>query len=415
MEASASLLAAKDLLYSFGVILAAGCFGGVVAQRLRIPDVAVFLIIGILIGPELLALIDIAADSGVNQIILIFGSCYILFDGGASLRFRVLKEVWVTIAVIATVGVLITAAVTTLAAYWLLGVPLIIAALIGSTIASTDPATLVPVFKQIPIREKVAQTVMSESAFNDATGAIVVFTVLAIAMGTSEFSLTGSLAELLKQASLGIVIGAALGFTAALLVAHERYAFLGEFAPLVTLMAVAGAYLSADNYHASGFMAVFVFGLIMGNKASFGLHMQESEAAKLEHFVAAAALIMRLMIFILLGSQVNFDLIQQYWLFGGLLVLVFMFVARPLTVFFCTALDRRARWTFKERLFMCWTRETGVIPAALSGLLLGMKAPGAEIVASITFIAILMTILIQATTTPWLAGKLGLLVDDWKD
>jgi potassium/hydrogen antiporter len=415
MEASASLLAAKTLLYSFGVILAAGCFAGVIAQRLRIPDVAVFLLIGILIGPELLGLIDIRADSGVNQIILIFGSCYILFDGGASLRFRVLKEVWVTIAVIATLGVLITAAVTTMAAHWLLGVPLIIAALVGSTIASTDPATLVPVFKQIPIREKVAQTVMSESAFNDATGAIVVFTVLAIAMGTGEFSLGGSVAELLKQASLGILIGAVLGFSAALLIAHPKYAFLGEFAPLVTLMAVAGAYLSADNYHASGFMAVFVFGLIIGNKASFGLQMAPLEADKLEHFVAAAALIMRLMIFVLLGSQVSFELIARYWAPGVALVLIFMFVARPLTVFACTAVDRRARWTFKERLFMCWTRETGVIPAALSGLMLGMNAPGAEIVASVTFIAILMTILIQATTTPWLARRLGLLVEDWKD
>jgi cell volume regulation protein A len=61
-------------------------------------------------------------------------------------------------------------------------------------------------------------------------------------------------------------------------------------------------------------------------------------------------------------------------------------------------------------LFMCWTRETGVIPGALAGMLLGMKAPGAEVIASVTFIAILVTILVQATTTRWLAKKLDLLV-----
>lgn len=415
MESSASLLAAKDLLQTFGVVLAAGTLGGVIAKALRVPDVAVFLIVGILLGPELLGLVDLRADSAVNQIILIFGSCYILFDGGASLRFRVLREVWVTIVIIATAGILITTAVTAVAAYYLLGIPLIIAALLASTIASTDPATLVPVFKQVPIRERVAQTVMSESAFNDATGAIVTFTVLAIAMGTGEFSLAGSLLELLKQASLGILIGAVLGYVAALLIAHERYAFLGEFAPVVTLMAVAGAYLAADNYHASGFMAVFVFGMLVGNKASFGFNMDPSEAQHLESFVSASALIMRLMIFVLLGSQVNFSLMAQYWLPGVALVLVFMLVARPLTVFLCTVPDRRARWSFKERLFMCWTRETGVIPAALSGLLVGMQAPGAEIIASITFIAILMTILIQAPTTEWLARRLGLLVEDWRD
>ncbi|MFA5941217.1 MAG: sodium:proton antiporter [Sinimarinibacterium sp.] len=415
MEVSPSLLAAKELLYAFGIILAAGTLGGVLAKRLKVPDVAVFLLVGIALGPEILRLINIHADSGLNQIILIFGSCYILFDGGASLRFRVLKEVWVTIAIIATVGVLITAAVTATAAYLIMGLPVLVAALLGAAIASTDPATLVPIFKQIPIKERVSQTIMSESAFNDATGAIVTFTVLAIAMGQSEFSFGGSLAELLKQASLGILIGGTVGYAAALLIGHERYAFLGEFGPVVTLMAVAGAYLAADNYHASGFMAVFVFGMIVGNKESFGFRMAPTEAEKMEHFVAEMALIMRLMIFVLLGSQVDFALMQKYWLHGVLLVLVFMFVARPLTVFICALPDRRARWSFKELLFMCWTRETGVIPAALAGLLVGMKAPGAEIIASVTFIAILMTILIQATTTPWLAGKLGVLVEDWQD
>jgi len=86
-----------------------------------------------------------------------------------------------------------------------------------------------------------------------------------------------------------------------------------------------------------------------------------------------------------------------------------MLVARPATVFLCALPDRRARWSMNELLFMCWTRETGVIPAALAGLLLGADAPGAPTIASVVFIAILMTILIQAPTTAWLGRKLGLL------
>ena len=87
-----------------------------------------------------------------------------------------------------------------------------------------------------------------------------------------------------------------------------------------------------------------------------------------------------------------------------------MLIARPATVFVCALPDRRARWSFKEMLFMCWTRETGVIPAALAGLLLGMPTrPGATTIASVTFVAILMTILIQAPTTQWLARRLGLM------
>jgi cell volume regulation protein A len=357
-------------------------------------------------------LIDIKADSALNQIILLFGSSYILFDGGASLRFAVLKQVWITIVVIATVGVAITAVVTGIAAHYVLGVPLLVALLLGATLASTDPATLVPIFRQVRIRDRVAQTVMSESAFNDAMGAIITFGILAVAMGTGEFSFASSLLDLLKQSVLGIAAGAVLGYLAALLIAHERWSFLAEYAPVVTLVAVIGAYFAADGMQASGFMAVFVFGIVLGNRDSFGFEMEAGEAQKLEDFVATTAFIMRLFIFILLGAQVDFGLMKQYGWGGIAVVAVLMLIARPATVFLCTLPDRRAKWTFNEMLFMCWTRETGVIPAALAGLLLGMKAPGAQMIASVTFIAILMTILIQAPTTRWLAGRLGLLAED---
>jgi len=261
------------------------------------------------------------------------------------------------------------------------------------------------------VRDRVAQMVMSESAFNDATGAIVTFGVLTVAMGSGEFSLAGSVADLLKEAIVGIVAGIVLGYLATLLIAHERWGFFMDYAPVVTIMAVIGAYFAADGLRASGFMAVFVFGIMLGNKDSLGFKMGRDEAQKLDQYVETTAFIMRLFIFILLGGQVDFGLMNQY-LFGGIVVvLIFMLVARPVTVFTCALPDRRARWSLNEMLFMCWTRETGVIPAALAGILLGIKAPGAPMIASVTFIAILMTILIQAPTTRWLGGRLGLLAE----
>ena len=295
------------------------------------------------------------------------------------------------------------------AAYFILGVPPVVALLLGATLASTDPATLVPIFRQIRIRDRVAQTVISESAFNDAMGAIITFAVLTVAMGSGEFSLTSSMSDLLKQSIIGIAAGVVLGYLAALLIAHERWAFLAEYAPVVTLAAVIGAYFAATGLQASGFMAVFVFGIMLGNKETFGFQMEAGEAQRLEEFVLTTAFIMRLFIFILLGTQVDFTLVGQYWLGGVAVVTVLMLVARPATVFLCALPDRRARWSFNEMLFMCWTREVGVMPAALAGLLLGMKAPGAQMIASVTFVAILMTILIQAPTTKWLGRKLGLL------
>ena len=409
METSASIEIARHTLLSCGLILAVGTFAGLMAQKIRIPDVAVFLMAGIAIGPQALGLIDIKAGSALNQIILLFGASYILFDGGASLRLDVLKQVWITILTIATVGVLITAGITGLAAHYILGVPASIALLLGAALASTDPATLVPIFRQIHIRDRVAQTVMGESAFNDATATIVTFAVLAAAMGNAEFSLTASLSALVKQSVIGIVAGIALGYLAALLIAHEKWAFLAEYAPVVTLVAVIGAYFAASGLQASGFMAVFVFGIVLGNKEAFGFRMETGEAQKLDEFVLTTAFTMRLFIFILLGTQVDFTLIGRYAVGGVILVAILMLVARPATVFLCALPDRRARWSFREMLFMCWTRETGVIPAALAGLLLGMNAPGAQLIASVVFIAILMTILIQAPTTRWLAKNPGLL------
>ncbi|HEY4141038.1 MAG TPA: cation:proton antiporter [Pseudolabrys sp.] len=215
-------------------------------------------------------MIDIKADSALYQIILLFGASYILFDGGASLRFAALKQVWITIVIISTAGILIT-----------------------GTVAG------------------------------------------AAALGASLF-------DLLKQSLIGIVAGGVLGYLAALLIAHERWSFLAEYAPVVTLVSVIGAYFVADGLQASGFMAVFVFGMVIGNKDAFGFKMVEAEAQKLDEFVMTTAFIMRLFIFILLGSQVDFHLMAQYWFGGVIVVAVLMLLARPLTVFLCALPDRRA-------------------------------------------------------------------------
>jgi len=409
VESSPSIEVAQHTLLSCGLILAIGTLAAFVAQRIRIPDVAIFLVAGIVMGPHALVLIDIKADSALNQIILLFGACYILFDGGAALQLNVLKEVWITIVVIATVGILITACIVALAASYIFGLPLAVAGLLGATLASTDPATLIPIFRQVRIRDRVAQTVMSESAFNDAMGAILTFTLLALATGSGHVSFGSSVFDLLRQSVIGVLAGLALGYLAGLLIAHEKWAFLAEYAPVVTLVAVIGAYFAASGLQASGFMAVFVFGIVLGNKEAFGFQMEAGEAQKFDEFVLTTSFIMRLFIFILLGAQVDFAAVGSHWLGGVGVVTVLMLVARPVTVFVCALPDRRAKWSLAELLFMCWTRETGVIPAALAGLLLGMKAPQAHLIASVTFVAILMTILIQAPTTEWLGRRLGLM------
>jgi potassium/hydrogen antiporter len=404
-----SLSVAKlDLMY-VGIIIFSGLLGGVLARKIKVPDIVLFLVIGILLGPAVSGVLNVPADSTMNQLLLTIGACYLLFEGGATLRFAVLREIWITLLLISTVGVLITAAFMSVAAVWL-GLPLMVALLLAAVTASTDPATLVPIFKQVPIKDRVSQTVMSESALNDAMGAIATFAVVAYVMsGGESFDLGHAAKDLAWEAGIGLVLGAVVGYGAAFLMAHQQLGIFRDATPFVIILAVITVYLLADAVHASGFMAVFTCGVIIGNKESFNLPLDHHEHEYLEDYVGNTALLMRMFIFILLGSQVDFALLTDYLGVGLALLGLFIFVARPLTVFLCALPDRRARWSFRELLFMSWTRETGVIPAALVGMLAGMQVPGVNVVGAITFIFILGTILIQAPTTALLAGRLGLL------
>ncbi|TAL00287.1 MAG: sodium:proton antiporter [Rhodospirillaceae bacterium] len=408
MEPTVQVLAAQHLLLVCAIVLGAGAVLAYVANRIGIPDIVLFLLAGLGLGPAGAGLIDVGAGSTANQLILLFGASYILFDGGAVMRVVVLKRVWMTVAALATLGVAMTTAVIGVAVHYVFGLPLYAALLTGSVIASTDPATLVPVFRQVKVRERLKQAVIAESAFNDAIAAILTFTLLTLA-GGGEVSVLQAAGEFLWQALGGVAVGAVAGYAACFAIAHERLSFLRENLPLVTLVVVAGAVLTADHHHASGFMAVFVAGLCLGNKQLLGFAINPEEERQMEDFIGTTGLIMRMFIFMLLGAQTDISLLARYALPAVAVVTTLMFVARPLVIAVCAVPDRRAQWSISELVFLCWTRETGVIPAALAGMLVGVHAPYADVIAAVTFMAVLLTIPIQAASTPWLARRLGVL------
>jgi len=405
---SAALDTAQHVLLTFSALFLAGAIAAKIADLLRVPDVVLFLLIGIVAGPPGLNLVNVPPQSALNQTMLILGASFLLFQGGTSITFRVLKEVWITLSLLATVAVLITAALVAVAAHYALGLDWASAMLLGAVIASTDPATLVPIFLAVRVRAKVAQTVLSESALNDATGAICTFAVLGV-INTGRFSLSASFQEFVVLAGGGILVGTLFGLVAVFLKSNRARNLFSAYAKVLLLPVILGAYLAADALGTSGFMAVFVVGLIYGNKDTLGLSMPDEHHESLNEFIDDGSLLLRMIIFILLGTHVDFAVVRQFLLPGCVVIAVFMLVARPLSVLACTLPDRRARWTRNEIAFMFWTRETGAIPAALSGMLIGMGVPHADVIAAITFLAILATLLIQATTTRWLAARLGLL------
>lgn len=350
--------------------------------------------------------IDEPASSLVNQFILTVGSTLILFDGGRNIRLEGLRKVGWTVGLLSVPGVLITIAVTGSAIRIIFDIDWLIALLAGAVIASTDPASIIPVFRQVRIRKKVRETVESESAFNDATGSILTFALLAAVTGKSTLNVGAVAFDFAKTALGGIVVGIVLGIAILYLVAHASIGLFREFAAIAMLGTALAGYVVGDVLHVSGFMAAFAAGLIWGNSDLFGIYIEEKQQ-ELTHVSDNVTAVMRMLIFVLLGSQVDFGLLAQYGWQSFIAVLVLMFIARPLTVLLCAWPDRKAQWTWKEMMFMVWVRETGVIPAALSGMLIGLGIPHASIIASITFMAIVLTIMLQASTTGWLAKKLG--------
>ncbi|MFD0696442.1 cation:proton antiporter [Paenibacillus sp. GCM10027628] len=388
------------LIFSLGMLF------GKTAQFLKLPDVALFLVAGMLIGQGL-HWINEPSTSFTNQFILVIGSTLILFDGGRNIRLSGLRQVWLTVSLLSVPGVIVTCAAVAITAHLLLDLPWLYALLLGAIISSTDPATLIPVFKQVRVRTKVRETVESESAFNDATGSILTFSLLAIILGTHEVSLSSGILDFVKTAVGGLLVGGIFGFLMTYMTSHLKLGFLRDYATIAMVVTALSAYLLGEKLGVSGFMATFTAGLIWGNAGTFKLDMND-KLHEMGHFSENITVIMRMLIFILLGSQVNFTVIlEHFWTSLGV-IFVFMFIARPLTVLICTLPDRKAKWKKNEILFMFWVRETGVIPAALSGMVAGMGVKHSELIASVTFMAVLITILFQASSTAFVARKLGL-------
>lgn len=405
MENTTSILI-EHVLILLVLIFGLGMISGKAAQWLRLPDVALFLIAGMIVG-QAFHWINESSTSFTNQFILVIGSTLILFDGGRNIRLSGLRKVWLTVSLLSVPGVLITCGAVAVVAHLLLDLPWLYALLLGAIIASTDPATLIPVFKQVKIRAKVRETVESESAFNDATASILTFSLLAIILGTQEVSVTSGVIDFVKTALGGLLVGAVIGYAMTFLTAHLKLGHLRDYATIAMVVTSLGAYIAGEAIGVSGFMATFTAGLIWGNAGAFKLEMNDKQL-EMEHFSENITVIMRMLIFILLGSQVNFPLIlEHFWTSLGVII-VFMFIARPLTVLVCTWPDRKAKWKRNEILFMFWVRETGVIPAALSGMVAGLGVQHSDLIASVTFMAVLITILFQASTTAYVARKLGL-------
>jgi potassium/hydrogen antiporter len=398
----------RDVILTLSLLLVAGLVARLLATVTRVPEIVFLLGLGALLGPSALDVLDVPLDSLAAQLVFTLGVSSILFFGGLNLSLDILRRVWPSLALLAVPGVIVTAVITGAAAAAVFGLPFEQGLLIGAVLSPTDPAILIPLFIGSRLRPKVAQTVIAESALNDPTGAVLALAV-AGALISGESSLSGPASDFAGQLALSTAGGVIAGIVLSAAISSRRTGIWRESAAIAFLAVVGMSYVSLDFAGGSGYLGAFLAGLIVGNMRLLGLSMHDEHERDLEIASRSLSDIVTIFVFVLVGANLPFEALGDELLPALAVVAVLVLVARPLAVAICMVPDRRSRWSRAELAFICWTRETGVVPAALVGVLAALEVPNGDLLAAVVALAILVTLLAQAVPAPWLARRLGLL------
>lgn len=397
-----------DVIGTIALIAGAGLVAQVAADLLRLPSMLLMLIAGALLGPSAADLIDVPLRSDGAQVLLTLGVAFILFYGGLKLSVSVLSRTALGLLALVIPGVVLTALIVGAVAYAVFPVSLVAGMMIGAALAPTDPAILIPLFERMRLRPKVSETIVAESALNDPTGAVLALAFAAVVVG-GEASLAEPVVDFLVDLGISTGVGIVFGTLLAVLISTHRAGVWREWGALVVLVAVGAAWVSIDTAGGSGYLGAFIAGLIVSNMDELRLVMYSRHEDELRLVLRRVSDVVVIFVFVILGANLPFGELRDEWLPALAVIATLIFVARPIVVLLCLGPDRRARWTRRELVFLAWTRETGVVPAALAGLLVARGVPDADLVVIVVALAVVATLTLQATTKPWLARRLGLL------
>jgi cell volume regulation protein A len=384
-EADAVLVAAALLIF-LGVVASK------VSSRLGVPAVLLFLIVGMLAGSEGVGGIDFT-DHELAQAIGIVALALILFAGGLDTEWSDVRPVLGKGLLLATVGVPITAMVVGTVAAWVLGVSLAVGLLLGSIVSSTDAAAVFSVLRSrnVGLKGRLRPLLELESGSNDP---MAVFLTLAfISVITND---GGGVAELVGVFVLQAVVGAVVGFAmakgAVMAINRARLEYEGLY-PVLMIAIVLLAYGGAAVLGGSGFLAVYVTGLMMGN-ARF-LHKKS-----LMRFADGLAWLMQIAMFLVLGLLVFPSDVASVAGRALVVSLALIFVARPVAVGIVLGLTRLG---VRETLLVAWVGLRGAVPIVLATFPLVEGVPEASLIFNVVFFIVLTSVLVQGPTLPLVA------------
>ena len=371
----------------FGSLLVlAGILSSLVALRFGAPLLLAFLLVGMLAGeagPLGIRFDDVELAYTVGSVAL----GLILFDGGLRTRFQTFRNVIAPAGMLSTVGVLVTAALTAPAAMWALELGWTEALLMGAVIASTDAAAVFFLLhaRGLRLRPRVSATLEVESGINDPFAIFLTLVLVEILLvGSKAWSEIALL--LAKEAILGGLIGYA-GGRAVVLVLNRLDLPQGLHAPFVATGALV-IFALAQTAHGSGFLAVYIAGLVVGNSAT---RAHNTVVA----FLDAATWLAQIAMFVLLGLLAWPDRLPKTILPALAVAATLMLVARPAAVFLCLA---PYRFSVREKLFISWVGLRGAVGIFIASIPLLVGLPNAHLYFDVGFVVVLVSLLVQGWT-----------------
>lgn len=371
-----------------------------VASRSGLPTLLIYLGIGVVIGQD--GLFGFTFDNvELTQVLGYAALVVILAEGGLGTKWHQIKPVVPAAAVLATVGLLVSVFVTAAAAHYLVDLNWRQALIIGAVVSSTDAAAVFSVLRNVPLPKRVTGVLEAESGFNDAP--VVILVVAFSAAGPVEhwYQLVG---EMALELTIGAAVGLAVGWIGAYGLKHVALPASGLY-PIAVMAIAVGAYAAGAMGHGSGFLAVYVASLILGN-------------AKLPHrpatrgFAEGLGWIAQIGLFVLLGLLVTPHELGDDIVPAIIIGLFLTLIARPASVIVSLA-PFRVPW--REEAIMSWAGLRGAVPIVLATIPMVSDVTNSRKIFNIVFVLVIVYTLIQGPTLPWVAKRLRLTQADGPD
>jgi potassium/hydrogen antiporter len=385
-------------VHTFGliVLLVAAAFAlavlsSRVSERVSLPGPALFLLAAALLSDVFpsLSKLQIRTVERIGVVALVV----ILFDGGSRIGLRRLRTAIVPVLLLGLPGTFATAGLVAVSAHWLLGFSWITSGLIGAAIAPTDPAVMFSVLGRREVSGRTGTILEAESGANDPVG-------IALMIGMIEFATSddGTMWTVVREFVLEMTVGLAVGVAGAyaLLYLLRRLSLPNAgLYPLRTLAAAGVIYGGASVLHGSGFLAVFVAGILVGDERT--PYKEETE-----RFFTSLASLAEIVMFVALGLTIELSSLSAgVWADGVVLAIVVALVARPIVV---AVLLIPAHLRIGERLFLMWGGLKGAVPIFLAAFAILAGVDESQRLYGIVFVVVALSVVVQGTSIPLAAS-----------